>query len=126
MSEHDADFPDELFDAVDDLIEAYGADDIAEIVFQAVAAGRATAGQAVVFLNVAVWSGTDNGSSMKRTLDTWVREASDTVRLQIALHHEAYPLPTRAEMIAKLVEIAFGFPEHRAICERHIAERPAG
>ncbi|MGW4510044.1 hypothetical protein ACWENO_35935 [Streptomyces sp. NPDC004436] len=124
--EDDADFPDELFDRVDDLIDAYGADDVAEIVAEAVEAGQASVEQAIVFLNVAAWSGTDNGASMKSTLDEWVREADDAVRLGIALHHECYPLPTRAEMIAKLAEIARRFPEHRAICERHIADRPAG
>ncbi|MFD9517596.1 hypothetical protein [Streptomyces sp. NPDC059979] len=94
--EDDADFPDELFDAVDDLIDCWGADDVAEIVAEAVYAGRATVEQGIVFLNVAVWSGTDNGASMKHTLDAWVREAQDLVRLKMALHHECYPLPTRA------------------------------
>ncbi|GLX38354.1 hypothetical protein Sros01_44270 [Streptomyces roseochromogenus] len=121
--EDDADFPDELFDRVDDLIDAYGADDVAEIVAEAVEAGHASVEQAIVFLNVAAWSGTDNGASMKSTLDKWVRKADDAVRLGIALHHECYPLPTRAEMIAKLGEIARRFPEYRAICERHIADR---
>ncbi|MFE2267762.1 hypothetical protein ACFXB4_00820 [Streptomyces lavendulae] len=121
--EDDADCPDELFDRVDDLIDAYGADDVAEIVAEAVEAGQASVEQAIVFLNVAAWSGTDNGASMKSTLDEWVRKADDAVRLGIALHHECYPLPTRAEMIAKLGEIARRFPEYRAICERHIADR---
>ncbi|MFD7912839.1 hypothetical protein ACFV30_19305 [Streptomyces sp. NPDC059752] len=122
----DADFPDELFDRVDDLLDAYGADDVAEIVAEAVEAGQASVEQAIVFLNAAAWSGTDNGASMNSTLDTWVRKADDAVRLGIALHHEYYPLPTRAEMATKLAEIARRFPEYRAICERHIAGRSAG
>ncbi|MFE7779179.1 hypothetical protein ACFU5O_35980 [Streptomyces sp. NPDC057445] len=48
--------PDDLFDAVDGLIDAYGADDIAEIVAQAVDSGRTTVGHATTFLNVAAWS----------------------------------------------------------------------
>ncbi|MFB6557858.1 hypothetical protein ACFCYH_02930 [Streptomyces sp. NPDC056400] len=121
----DTDLPDELFDRVDDLIDAYGGDDIAGIVAEAVVAGRATLQQAIVFLNVAAWSGTDNGASMTRTLDEWVEQADDTLRLGIALHHEYYPLATRTEMLEKLAEVALRFPEHRAICERHIADRPA-
>lgn len=123
----DADLPDELFDRVDDLIDAYGADDIAGIVAEAVVAGRATLEQAIVFLNVAAWSGTGtgNGASMTRTLDEWVRKSDDALRLGIALHHEYYPLTTRTEMAAKLAEIALRFPQHRAVCERHIADRPA-
>ncbi|MFD4245702.1 hypothetical protein ACFWP3_29530 [Streptomyces sp. NPDC058525] len=124
-AQDDADFPDELFDRVDDLIDAYGADDIAEIVAEAVEAGRASAEQAIVFLNVAAWSGTDNGASMTRTLDRWVRKADDPVCLGIALHHEYYPLPTRDEMSVKLAEIALRFPEHRAVCESRVADRPA-
>ncbi|MGW6875780.1 hypothetical protein ACWGHA_25970 [Streptomyces xanthophaeus] len=57
-----------LFDAVDALIETYGADEVAEIVALAVHAGRATPGQAATFLNVAAWSGTDNGASSCETL----------------------------------------------------------
>ncbi|MFJ2825661.1 hypothetical protein ACIO7M_31790 [Streptomyces toxytricini] len=57
MSEQDdAGFPDELLDSVDDLIDAYGADDVAEIVAQAVEADMALVEQAIVFLNVAAQS----------------------------------------------------------------------
>ncbi|MER6488605.1 hypothetical protein ABT264_34285 [Streptomyces virginiae] len=110
---------------MDDLLDAHDADDVAEIVAGAVDAGQASVEQAIVFLNVAVWSETDKGASTKATLDGWVRQADDAVRLGIALHHECYPLPTRAEMDARLSEIALRFPEHRAVCERHIADRPA-
>ncbi|MFE2362582.1 hypothetical protein [Streptomyces virginiae] len=115
----------QVIDRVDDLLDAHDADDVAEIVAGAVDAGQASVEQAIVFLNVAVWSGTDKGASTKATLDGWVRQADDAVRLGIALHHECYPLPTRAEMDARLSEIALRFPEHRAVCERHIADRPA-
>ncbi len=120
-----AELPDALFDAVDALIEAYGADDVAEIVALAVHAGRATPGQAATFLNVAAWSGTDNGASMTRTLTDWVRRADDTVRLHLALHHEVYLLPTAEEMKTALTAIAARYPEHRARCETLIAGRRA-
>ncbi|MFD4143010.1 hypothetical protein [Streptomyces sp. NPDC058572] len=123
--DEDTELPDELFDAVDGLIDAYGADDIAEIVAEAVLAGQMTQEQAIAALNVAVWSGTDNGASMQLTLDGWVRRADDAVRLRIALHHDSYPLPTAAEMTARLTEIALRFPEHRAVCERYVAGRRA-
>ncbi|MEU9131718.1 hypothetical protein AB0D08_27005 [Kitasatospora sp. NPDC048540] len=116
--------PDELFDAVEDLITAHGADDIAEIVAAAVHAGRTTVARASTFLNVATWSGTDNGASMRHTLNGWVRRADDTVRLHLALHHEAYPLPGAAEMRAVLPAIATRYPEHRAICEALLSTRP--
>ncbi|WP_418955790.1 hypothetical protein [Streptomyces tritici] len=121
--DEDADIPDEVHDAVDALIEAYGADDIAELVAGAVDAGRLTVRQATTVLGVATWSGTDNGASLFRTLDAWVRRADDTGRLYMALHQPAWPLPTRAEMNAKLTEIAARYPEHREICARKIATR---
>lgn len=120
-----AELPDELFDAVDGLIDAYGADDIAEIVAQAVDSGRVTVRQATTFLHVAQWSGTDNGASMQHTLDNWLRRADGTVRLQMALHQGIFPLPTAVEMNTALTEIAARYPEHRAICEHMIAARPA-
>lgn len=121
-----AELPDDLFDAVDDLIDAYGADDIAEIIAQAAASGRVTVRQATTYLEVAQWSGTDNGASLRRTLDDWVRRADDTVRLHMALHQGTiWPLPAAAEMNAKLTEIAARYPEHRAVCRYLIATRAA-
>ncbi|MFJ9776772.1 hypothetical protein ACIRVF_37000 [Kitasatospora sp. NPDC101157] len=118
------DLPDELFEAVDDLIDAHGAHDIADLVARAVHAGQATLGQGTVFLNVAVWSGTDNGTSMQHTLDDWVRHSHDPVRLHLALHHEAYPLPTAAKMRVALTAIGARHPRLREACERHLAQRP--
>ncbi|MFF8670135.1 hypothetical protein [Streptomyces sp. NPDC015242] len=115
--------PDELFDAVDDLIDAYGADDIAEIVAKAVTTGRVSVREATTFLGIAQWSGTDNGASLRHTLDDWVRRADDTVRLHMALHQEFWPLPTAVEMNAKLTEIIARYPEHQAICTHKIATR---
>lgn len=112
-----------MYDAVDCLIEALGQDDIAEIVTEAAVAGRITVTQAIHYTNIAAWCGTDNGASMMLTLDSWIRSADDPVRLAVALHHEAYPLPTRAEMAARLTEIAHRFPEHREVCARLIAGR---
>ncbi|MEU6878844.1 hypothetical protein [Streptomyces sp. NPDC046712] len=110
---------------MDDLIEAYGADDIAEIVAQAVATGRVAVREATTFLGVAQWSGTDNGTSLRRTLDDWVRRADDTARLHMALHQDVWPLPTTVEKNAKLTEIIARYPEHQAICTHMIATRPA-
>lgn len=118
-----AELPDAVFDGVDALLDAYGADDIAEIVAQAVHSGHATVRQATTLLNVAAWSGTDNGASMVLTFNDWVRRADDTVRLHLALHHEVYLFPTAAEMKARLTEISARYPEHRAICEMRIAGR---
>ncbi|MFD5462896.1 hypothetical protein ACFWIQ_08705 [Kitasatospora sp. NPDC127059] len=118
--------PDELFDAVDALIAAHGADDIAEPVARAVHLGWATVEQGTVFLNVAAWSGTDNGASMKHTLDDWLRHCDDPVRLHLALHHEAYPLPTAAEMRVVLTAIGERHPRFREVCRRHLAGRRPG
>ncbi|RST13005.1 hypothetical protein E2C00_16705 [Streptomyces sp. WAC05374] len=120
-----AELPDDLFDAVDQLIAAYGADDIAEIIAQAVRSGRITVRQATTCLGVAQWSGTDNGAALRRTLDDWVRRADDTARLHMALHQGMWLLPTATEMHAKLTEIAVRYPEHQAVCRYLISTRPA-
>lgn len=52
-----------------------------------------------------------------------MRHSDDPVRLHLALHHEAYPLPTAAEMRVALTAIAERHPRFRDVCRRHLEER---
>ncbi|MGF1428649.1 hypothetical protein [Kitasatospora sp. LaBMicrA B282] len=126
LTEEEIDFPEEVFDAVEEMITANGSDDIAPIIAAAVAAGRIPPVRAADVLDIASWSGTDNGAAMQRTLDDWLRQADDPVRVYLALHTEVYPLPTAAEMRAVLTVVAARHPEYRAVCERMIASRRGG
>ncbi|WP_246040838.1 macro domain-containing protein [Streptomyces cadmiisoli] len=123
--EPDGGHPWELHEAVEELIAAHGSDDVGEPVAEAVAAGRADRARGADLLNIAAWSGTDNGTALGRTLTTWLRAGDDPVRVHLALHHEAYPFPTRGEMLLRLPGLADRFPEHRALVERRLAARPA-
>ncbi|MFI8287602.1 macro domain-containing protein [Streptomyces sp. NPDC085614] len=113
-----------MHEAVEELIAAHGSDDVGDLVADAVAAGRIDRERGAALLNVAAWSGTDNGTALGRTLTGWLRAGDDAVRVHLALHHETFPFPTRGEMLARLPGLANRFAEHRALVERSLAGRP--
>ncbi|WP_222723626.1 hypothetical protein, partial [Streptomyces sp. MS191] len=124
LYERDGGHSRELHEAVEELIAAHGSDDVGDLVADAVAAGRIDRERGAALLNVAAWSGTDNGTALGRTLTGWLRAGDDAVRVHLALHHETFPFPTRGEMLARLPGLANRFAEHRALVERSLAGRP--
>ncbi|MGW6217996.1 hypothetical protein [Streptomyces sp. NPDC055109] len=117
--------PAEVYEAVEGVMAALGSDDIADVVAEGVAAGRISMQQAQAYIGVAVWSGVDNGNSMRRTLDGWLQSMDDAMRVALALHSDIYPLPTRAEMASVLKRVGERFPEHRPTCQYLTAIRPS-
>lgn len=115
---------DALCAAIDDLMAALDSEDIAGIVADAVARGLTTLAHAEYYLGVATWSGTENGASMQRTLEAWLRAGDDPLRVHLALHAEVYPFPDAVEMAAVLAEVARRLPRFRERCAELIARRP--
>lgn len=115
---------DELCAAIENLMVVLGSEDIADLVADAVAAGRASLDDAEEYLGVAVWSGAENGASMLRTLESWLRDSDDVVRIHLALHSECYPFRDPEEMVAVLSDVAQRFPQFQERCAELIATRP--
>jgi hypothetical protein len=115
---------DELCSAVDHLMLMLGSEDIADVVADAVAAGRTSLDHAEIYLGVATWSGIEKGASMQHTLDSWLRDGDDVIRIHLALHSEYYPLGGAAEMVAVLTDVAERFPQFQQRCAELIACRP--
>src|SRR5262245_30745193 len=85
------------FAAVDRLLEEYGESRLADRLFEDIP--RSVPWKVVVDLfNILAWSTSDNGASMLRTCERWLREADDVRKLEIALHQEVYPFVDQAEM----------------------------
>lgn len=115
---------DELCSAIENLMVVLGSEDIADLVADAVSAGRTSLDEADIYLGVAAWSGTENGASMQRTLESWLRDSHDVGRIHLALYSEYYPFRDADEMVAVLSDVAQRFPQFRERCAELIATRP--
>ncbi len=126
--EQDPDHPDfdltALSDAVEDLFRAQGCEDIAPLVEQLVREERLSLRAASALLAVATWSGSENGESLQRTLEQWLREGDDSRRISLALHEGVFPFVSTSEMDEVLMRVAARFPEHAARCRDLIVNRP--
>lgn len=73
-------------------------------------------------LGLLVWRTNDNGAAIMRTLERWIRECSDELKIWVAVHQEAYPFIAHADRINHLVEVAKRFPSLAPRCEAMIAQ----
>ncbi|MEV0404804.1 hypothetical protein [Actinoallomurus sp. NPDC050550] len=114
---------DGLCAAIENLMVVLGSEDIADLVADAVVAGRTSLDDADIYLGVAAWSGTENGASMQRTLESWLRDGEDVVRVHLALHSECYPFRDANEMVSVLSDLAQRLPQFRERYAELIASR---
>jgi len=118
--------PSALFEAIEELIRAASSDDVAAIIAKAMDQGRCGRERAGLIIGCAAWCGTDNGQAMQATLDSWLARPDDPDRAWIALHHDAYPFRSHAEMTTRLREVATRYPELADTCEDLITTRQPG
>ncbi len=108
-----------VFDAVDALIAALGSDDVAPTLLNAVRAGRTSAELAAAYIEIAMWSGTDNGAASAKTMQSWLECPKDRGAVELALLHMANarcllsPATRRVEVLGLVAE---RFPDLRAQC----------
>jgi hypothetical protein len=114
---------DDIADVVEKLFVALGTEDLAAVIEDAVRQGALTVAAGAQVLGVAEWCGTRGGAEQVATLHRWLRDASDPVRLGLALGQDWYPFSTDKEMRAALSDIARRFPELGARCSELIAKR---
>jgi hypothetical protein len=113
-----------LSDAVEAVFEDYGTEDISTIIEMLVREKKITVEEGSNILRVAIWSGCENGSNLLRSLDEWLREGSDAIRVSLAINQEVYPFIDRNEMYSVLTKIAKEFPVHAMRCQSLIESRP--
>jgi hypothetical protein len=112
-----------ISDCVEELMRIVGSDDVGEVVAHGVDEGLLTRAQASSVLNVATWSGSDNGAALQRTLNLWLSRGENLTRVWLAIHHDVFPMMTKSEMIAALEQIAAKFPELRERSEYLVRQR---
>lgn len=114
-----------IFDAVESLITALGSDDIAPLILDSVLVGRLTLEAAHVYLDIAVWSGTDNGTAMSATLERWLEQADDRTAVELGLEQSSRNgiLQPKSRQVRVLSQVAERFPDLRTRCHALIARK---
>jgi hypothetical protein len=74
-------------------------------------------------LGILSWSGNEIVAGIYRDADQWLREDIDERRVYVALHLEAFPFRTYAEMREVLSKIAEARPSLRVRCMDLIEKR---
>jgi len=73
--------------------------------------------------NLLAWQTNDNGASVTRTIETWLREGTDNRKLLIALHLDVYPFIDDEEMERVLSHLAETNVRVSARCKELIRSR---
>jgi hypothetical protein len=115
-----------LSDSIEAVFREYGTEDIATLIEQLVRQNKLSVDEGSNILRVAVWSGSENGSSLLRTLDNWLREGNDPTKVALAINQDVYPFHDPVEMRRVLTRICETYPEHAARCRSLMESRPHG
>jgi hypothetical protein len=107
------------FELVDEIIRKLGEDGLAERLYGAIPVERPWADIADLF-GILIWSTSDNGGALIRTMEQWLLDATDVRQCQIALHLDVYPFSSPSSedgmMERVLADVAAKFPETSDQC----------
>ena len=93
------------FDAAAAVVREFGERDLANVLFSEIP--RTVPFELVAELfDLLAWQTNDNGSSVTRTIEAWLREGRDNRKLLIALHLAVYPFIDYREMERVLSHLA--------------------
>jgi len=110
-------------DALEALYEALGTEDVGEPLAEAVRDGRLTPERGRALLDVVPWTGRSNGAALQPTLERWLAEANDPLRVELALGQSTFPFASLKDMQRHLREVARRMPRFRSRCEALIDRR---
>jgi hypothetical protein len=100
-----------ISDCIEAIYKELNTEDIGELIADAVHDKLITQAQGEAFLNVSVWSGCTNGSQLHITIEKWLEEANDLVRIQLALAQGTYPFNSLEKMTKILLSIVDHYPQ---------------
>lgn len=110
-------------DCIGELFREHGNEDIGEIIAEAIEHKVLTAEQGRWFLGVATWSGETNGADLQPTIERWLEEAQDSLRIGLSIGQCVFPFRSLAEMTRVLARVISRHPQHAARCRQLIEQR---
>ncbi len=113
---------DKSFALVDQLLLAYGEDDLANRLISEI--DETTDWRVVADLfGILQWSTSDNGYALMRATEQWLRDCNNERKVNIALHLDTFPFKDKGEMQTILELVANRFPSSREQCMRLLESR---
>jgi hypothetical protein len=109
-------------DLVDDVIRKFGEPGLAERLYAVIPRERPWQDIADLF-GILIWSTSDNGASLMRTMEQWLQSADVLRQGRVALHLDVYPFIDRGMMVRVLGDVASRLPEVRDRCHELIESR---
>ena len=110
------------FRCVDRMLQELGETDLAERLSDMISPARPWQDVADLF-RILVWSTSDSGLALLRTMENWLLAAADLRQVQIALHIDVCPFIDPSRMRRVLTDVAEQFPQVRERCEQLIQSR---
>ena len=120
--ELESDNLDKSFALVDTLIEKYGEKNIASRLYSDI---EPYVSEHVIsdLFGILLWSTSDNGCELMRTMENWLIEAQSERQIKIALSLEAYPFHDINKMEQVLKVISSKYPKLESLCNNTISSR---
>ncbi|MFK5947964.1 MAG: hypothetical protein QM500_04225 [Methylococcales bacterium] len=111
---------DELTSLITQAQELNNSDDLSEALFSY--SKGSDVDKLIYILDVSAWCGSDNGSALHRTLESWLYSSNEQ-KIYAALNVEAYPFIEKVEMEKCLKQLQVKYPQFREKCEYLIDSR---
>jgi len=90
----------------------------------AVQKGMFTVDEGALLLGIAAYSSDDDGATIRRELEHWLRDGTDEVRVGLAVMHDTFLFTSRVERATILTRIAQRFPQYADMCRELIESSP--
>lgn|GEM_PF-3686692 len=112
-----------MSDLLERLFAQMGTEDVGELIAGAIDGDLLMPAQGRQFLGIAIWSGQTNGAQLQPTLERWLEEASDSVRVDLALAQSIFPFSSLEHMTAVLLRVGERYPAYLARCNQIVERR---
>lgn len=114
-----------ISDCIEDLFEKLNNEDIGDIIAEAVNENLISQEQGERFLNISIWCGSTNGSQLHMTIENWLEQTTDPIRIQLALALDTFPFKSFEKMEKVLFSIAHRYPQFSELIKEVIQRRKA-
>jgi hypothetical protein len=108
---------------MEELFVLQGREDVGELLVEAVREGILSPSQAELALGIGTWSGATNGADLQPTMERWLEEAEDHLKVQLSLSIGVYPFREAGKMASVLARVAARMPAFAEVCGRLVESR---
>ena len=112
-----------ISELIEALFQKLGSEDVGNIVANAVNSRIFSLEQGRKFLEISMWSGSTNGAQLNSTLEMWLEEGNDPVRIDLALHQGIFPFSDKEKMSGFFSKIKNRYPQFSDFINEKIKRR---